>query len=737
MIPNLTRKGLYQFKIPQLSGGINLKEDIAYIKENQLSDCSNMWFKDGALKTRPAIRQTNTFQQSKKGAQLQAKNFNTVVMDGEKYTLECEKFISSKTDVSCEYYLDLKLCSKTDTILLGRIYPDVPELDDFNAFSIIYKNDIYVYFRYYDIIDEGFVNLVYRFTKLGYKCFSSAEYIHPRNMYAPLILTNCTGCYKDSGSANTLISKGATQMEGFNLLGNYYKMEFSTYDNSSTGYRYFKTGDNGEIIDTKTYMEYSLPYTSKETTGEIFVEYFDKAGVIQKHKVNVPTNNPTVESTVGADGLYLHAFLKGNIVHFTFNTIGDALEYQPHTISIDDYVHNNMTVTAPCKNTDENVKKVMGMTEAIWYGNNSLGVNGGSRLFLCGNVDENEKALVVWSDFENPFYFSESNYAYVGDKTQKTTCFGRQGSSLIVFKEHQIYSCDYAVNGVSAEELIEQSAIDLSGLISGFTFKMIHSKIGCDCPQTIQLCFNKLLWATSDGKVYNLTDRNQYSERNVVSVSDAIERSLSTKNMKSACSADWNGYYLLFVGSNVYAMDYNSYEYMGISTYSLKRSVSALPAWYLWQLPFNVQAVCGDDENMLICFLKEDNKNCANIIRGYFDFNETADFLEENFDIVSKIRTCLFSFNNPEKFKRISKVTFNLASKQSANVSVKCINEQGTSNTHFLNLLGKTFDGLIRGTRQIIPCLKIFRGIAFELSSRDYFELKEITINFKELNTAK
>ena len=93
MIPVLKRTGLYQFKVPQFSGGVNLKEDLSYIKENQLADCTNMWFKDGALRTRPGIKQTEALSQTKTGALLQTENINTVSIDGKNYTLECAKII--------------------------------------------------------------------------------------------------------------------------------------------------------------------------------------------------------------------------------------------------------------------------------------------------------------------------------------------------------------------------------------------------------------------------------------------------------------------------------------------------------------------------------------------------------------------------------------------------------------------------------------------------------------------
>ena len=113
MIPTFKRTNLYQFKVPQFSGGVNLKDDLAYIKENQLSDCNNMWFKDGALKTRPGINQcAGNLYEIEKDAIIQAESYNTIVIDGVKYTVESEKSIKTNMENAAYVHLcfNLKLC---------------------------------------------------------------------------------------------------------------------------------------------------------------------------------------------------------------------------------------------------------------------------------------------------------------------------------------------------------------------------------------------------------------------------------------------------------------------------------------------------------------------------------------------------------------------------------------------------------------------------------------------------
>ena len=42
--------------IPELRGGVNYREAMNVVEDNQLTDVRNMWFKDGVLRTRPGLK---------------------------------------------------------------------------------------------------------------------------------------------------------------------------------------------------------------------------------------------------------------------------------------------------------------------------------------------------------------------------------------------------------------------------------------------------------------------------------------------------------------------------------------------------------------------------------------------------------------------------------------------------------------------------------------------------------
>lgn len=602
MIPVLERKATYMLNIPELSGGMNLRDGISLIQDNQLTDSINMWYKDGLLKTRPAVKSNADRDKMEEFVSTGVGNItvlmnpaNSAVINNVMHVLEVTVISQDKIQAESSYSIVQKVSLRyIDNTALSVIPLGVIEIGynyDLKCLAVQHNGDIYCYVRYetsYPQPEWHYGNEIYKIERLSEGVYSDIVKLTDADLYIPVILTNCrpnrSSTYESQGE---LMLRGGTMAEGYNLLGRYYRMIYSTYDISEDAERYSEP-------DGKTYtkMRYSLLYSinnmefwtgSKTVTAEIT----DKTGTKYTHIVEIASGN-SVEYTSPGDGLYMH--VEGNLLYFS----NSASSKDPAGVAEEDYIYNNMVITAPCPNSDTNWAKVTNMTQAVWYGNTSLGINGGSRLFLGGNTEEKEKALVVWSDLNNPLYFSENNYTYVGDKAQAVTAFGRQGESLIIFKEREIYSTQYQAGSVTAEELIHQSAVDLSAQLAYFPMVQIHAGIGCDCPGSVQLCRNRLIWADSSGRVYTLTSQNQYSERNVFEISQMIERKLraeTAENLQKAQSADWEGRYLLFVGSHVYGMDYNTYGYHYVSSYSKSEDANMLIPWYYWKLPVEPMSV--------------------------------------------------------------------------------------------------------------------------------------------------
>ena len=122
----------------------------------------------------------------------------------------------------------------------------------------------------------------------------------------------------------------------------------------------------------------------------------------------------------------------------------------------------------------------------------------------------------------------------------------------------------------------------------------VHGFIGCDCPNTVQLCRNRLVWAHSDRKIYTLTSASQWNERSVYEVSGMIEsllQGITSDELKAALSADWAGHYILSVGDKFLVMDYNSYGYAHIYSYTKEDDAQMHIPWWIWDKPLYPQKV--------------------------------------------------------------------------------------------------------------------------------------------------
>lgn len=747
-----------------MSGGLNLRDGISLVNDNQLTDVKNMWYKDGILRTRPRIKENEAFSlyERHKNGSFSTNPMNNTRINDRGYYLELTHATNLVEDKETFY---LKYVSLEDEVDLGSI--DVSE-PGATALAITHNGNVYVY------VHGQTVNEIYIIKWISDGVYAPPHRADETEIYSPLVLTNVWSSYQQGGDAQALLRNGATQVEGFNLLGNRYRMQGSLYDASELG-EVQVTGTDGEVIDTVSYMEYSVPFTPNNLSydGVIRLQYTDMQGMVHTHSVYCPNINEqgnesrveSEESHISAgDGLYLHSFISGEIVHICLN--GNSAKKSeenpsgndPGIIKRSEYINNNMMIYAPCETSAKNWEKVTAMTQAVWYGNTSLGINGGSRLFLGGNTKDSEQALVIWSDFENPLYFSENNYAYVGDKSQRVTAFGRQGASLIIFKENEIYSTQYTQGEVTADELIDQTAVDISTRMAYFPMVLIHSTIGCDCPNTVQLCRNRLVFANSSGRVFTLTAQNQYSERNVYDVSEMISSKLKTeKEPQKAHSVDWDGKYILFVNKSVYLMDYNSYGYENIASYTKQSDANMLLPWWYWEMPTEVKNVTILNETIVLTDVKkweEDaitewfsvHKYYIDGIYGndelfYSDFNGTSVTQTAYEKIIpTMLKTKIFDFGEHSKYKAINALDIAFGNNKNVPISVKFINGVNDTDEHIVAVNGaettlKTPSHII--SKRLIPYTRICARFGVCIECAGNMEIDGITIQYKKAGGIK
>ena len=733
MIPKINRNATYTVNIPSLTGGVNLRDEKSLVGDTQLTECGNVWYKHGALRTRPNIKVDKSLSTitdfsnvtDDTTIDILTDPANTAVINGKRYALEV---IVRKEALEATYQsITIRYVRAEDVIDLGYIIaaPNTAATE-LNAYAVQHNGDVYVYVHYYDFFEPRNYNEVYKIERIAEGVYNSPTKQTP---YAPLILTNCVSTYGENVLPNAP-TRNATQVEGFNLLGNKYRIIASAFDYTEGGTA-VKIDDNITI----SWLQFALPYTANasypDDTIEIDINY--GSGTTRRHKVTVPTmGQVNYESTKGADGYYANCWFSKNGVCMV-NLSREQGSIDPAEYDSSDHIHNNITITAPCINPVENAEKVTRMTRATWYGNTSLGLNGGSRLFLGGNEADNEKALVVWSDFENPLYFSENNYAYVGDKAQRVTAFGKQGSSLIIFKERETYSTQYVQGEVTGEELTEQSALDVTTRLAQFPMVLIHAYIGCDLPDSIQLCRNRLVWACKSGKLYTMTAQSQYSERNVFEIGQMLESKLKQCDLSKAYSIDYEGHYVLIADRHAFLLDYNSSGFANISSYGKHDDANMLIPCYIWHFSEDIVQAIMIDEEPLLFTRGHTSSDKGTTYLTYFGNEDTDRGSLTSTLIECSAQTKVFVFNQSRNVV-IPSVNVGIGNTNTP-VSVQVVTDALENDTHTVvgNVFSMAKEILNRITERCIkPYTHVCGRVGIRFSCKGKMEIYGVSISYRQ-----
>lgn len=671
-IPKMPKSNQYRVSVPALNGGVNLNDAPNLVEDNQLTAALNMWWKDQALRTRAGLATTveRSFhiQTSGMGDSLTYKVYSPVRVyrDGkpEDYVCCSCEFETSRANRVFHFYRFNESGSATHVSSLTFLdYEDGdpyatgmfmfaanPTADGIGLYAVFNSGDIYSMNKNFEL-----------------------QKIDKSEIYAPLVVVNAVG-FDDTGSPPVV---SGTQFEGYNLLSGAFRTAFTT---------------DGKAHEFKLPLD-NLTMNNGESPA---VEYTGTDGTVTRWESFSNTMfYAQASAEIGGETVTVKLYRRSGIIEFSTGV--DTPYPLPGSIS------NNLIVTA-WKTDPEATKKIANMQFATWFGGDRSGINGGTRLFVSGNPDHPN--LVHWSDINNPLYFPENNYAYIGESSQKVTGFGKQTDILVIFKEHEIYSAEYVSgNTYTAQDVIDGKVVDVTANAAVFPITPINSGIGCDCPNTIQLCNNRLIWATSDGAVYGLMAANQASERNVRKLSAMIESRLKAEDrylLKSALSCDVDGHYMLFVWNRVYLLDYMDGVFQYYATYSDERKAQRNMSWYCWEFPKEctpaavmpkgdrLSAFCirnypytdssGMPKKALFgaAYLLDGERDCVFHPSGpAFETGEFDISVEER-EIQSCFQTKVFDFGSQERKKKIHRLHMNMADTSNARITVSYVTEKGT-----------------------------------------------------------
>lgn len=650
-LPKMAGGSAYRVTVPALNGGVNLQDAPHLVGDNQLTDACNVWWKEQALRTRPGLETEET--KLYRNLDSYSGRFTVLPDFAHESSLWIDNGDFGQTfsifDNSGHYAASRLSLTPGDERFISSLCVRCSNIQDERLSGIDYLVfSASVFSALPSPSGEETEKKQENGTILGIQKSMQAAY---PSAYLPLVTVNGRGTDSDLYDAN---KPNGTLLEGYNLLTTGFRAGFTS---DGKGSRFVLPQHN---LSDKAI---SISYAQGELTQIWTIPYGQtESNWVQLHFTDEETGACEVKFTVSrADGV-LQTWIREN-------ADVNPGQWQKKALPSGG-VNNDIVITAYGADdaaARRSQLKICKMRVAQWFGGDRSGVNGGTRLFVSGNPDYPN--LVHWSDTNNPLYFPENNYAYVGEANQAITAFGKQSDMLVIFKEREMYYTNYvAGSAFSAKDVIDGKITDVTAYTAQFPLTQIHTGIGCDCPHTIQLCNNRLVWADSNGRVYSLVSATPYSERNIRELSGMIGsrlKAMGRETLKKATSGDFDGHYVLQAGNTLFLLHYHSSGYENVASYTGKNAQRHMP-WYVWDVALeDVEWECflsADEEALLIGVKTVNGQICR--LNYTFSFpagTDTAvkdgeELLLEQQPIPAMFQTKAFDFGRPERRKTIRKL---------------------------------------------------------------------------------
>lgn len=642
--PTMKGGAQYRVEIPQLCGGVNLSDLPTQVEDNQLTDVHNMWWHQGVLRTRPGLT-------VKQQGILEVGALGQVARFVRSHSISEQELLLSATRTSPDgktgsfygYILDPRngitnLGSRHDVTLDPNGY--------WSNFSV--RADKNAGTDYYFFLSDGKVLKQGEDTEGG-----NGKTLVDAEPYVPHVTVERRN---EDGSVNNV------KFEGYNMLTPQFKCSFSTDGKRMSFYLPAENLDYYDVTVEVTVahghdmrkLTFTIPAPESDVVPIGYGNSIDDVvDVMFSHDGECTISNlcATAELNYDTGQLSVYGLATG--------TYEDGTTNSTYILKFKEVTSNNIVVTAS-KTQKGQRETICRMTQATWFGGARSGLDSGARLFVAGNPEKSN--LVHWSDINNPLYFPENNHFYVGGADQSVTGFGKQGELLVIFKERELYCSQYvAGNAITADDLISGAVTDIAAMTAQFPLTPLHPTIGCDCPGTIRLVNNRLVWATSDAHVYMLTSVNQYSERNVRDITALIRRDLekhTADELKAATATEYKGHYMLMLpDGTAYLLDVGNSAFQSYAYYASESKANRALPWTIWKLDVGGDewvTIVGDNERL--CLLKQ--PPWAPMYGGQewtlYDLDGDTDVGEP---IPCRFTTKLFDFGRSDRLKAVREMT--------------------------------------------------------------------------------
>ena len=758
--------------VPTLSGGVNLEDALHLVDDNQLTDCKNVWYKDGFLQTRPGLENnSNVFNRFGVEGEALEHFFvqNDVYIDDILYKVE---WVINGTTAKINFYsadnaavepkpFEITPDTFTQEMRQGlkflslAIYNGKPTIDITNKEKGTIKGKgLYVYATF-----EG--DYVFLFELVDDNGTEKFQFIEPGYLYSPEVYLNGKSEEYAELPADVKAEYAmATLYEGHSAISNAWsRYEFTTDGTGST----FVLPES--YVNHLIQFEYTDPRSGGvRTSGSFAIKLDGDFPAIFKNDKKQDYGQLFEDVTGTAKPEGSSAVVKQGVVYFAVHSLDKRILFyiQPEkeTNIIPFYFRNALGVTTnnlviklrpiPATYADKTARKsnLPRMTIADTFGSASKGVHGGSRIFVAGSSGK-RKSLLAWSDVNNPTYFSENNYVYVGNTSSQITAIEKQENMLVIYKKGEMFytiaaeGTDYTYESLKAGGIVDVSTLD-----NTFPIIQISSTVGCDKPYTVRLCGNRLVWADGN-QIYMLRSANQYSNVNV----SVISNMLGTLDLSVNSSAvAYKGYYILLSQNKLYLLNYDQYYFNSLPSYSDTKKANRKLQWHIWEAPergYGRSLLISDNESLAIysvLFGEDEYKKLIKTTPMLFTFNEgthTDDVLGENNTIIkqaieSVVQTKMFNFGSMERFKSIEQMYVGFG-KDESNVRIEYLTESGTlSEIAFpIDHTDQLNSPKFIKTKRFLPCVKRALSFGVRFTATGKFVLDSILIKFKYMGAKR
>ncbi|MCL2884516.1 MAG: hypothetical protein FWF49_03420 [Oscillospiraceae bacterium] len=582
--------------VPRLDGGLNLRDAPQHIGDNQLTDAVNVHWRTGALRTRPGFTRVATLMQQ-----------------------ELYDYIPDTRDRACQS--DLASLQNRRYVLLRSKFADHLSvgLQFFDPLDADVPLPLLFFENPNAPADESVMLLSAPDQPWGVVLFTGAgDMVSFPADGSGTCADLTTQCYAPLCWVNVNYHGMGTSFEGRNLLTTRYRASFTTQANDWQFHMPTLALDDGEIRITL------------QGAGDLFIP----AG--QGHS--------TASLTVAGTEFYGWTDRKNGWVRF-YKSADDNAFYMP---AFDQ--SNNLTIEASCG--DNHKLTVTKCLHNTWFGNDRSGATGGTRAFVAGNPDEQH--LVRWSDLNNPLYFPENNYAYVGEAGSPVTGFAKQDNMLVIFKQREMYCTTYVQGTYTSDQVLSGEVPDVTALSAVFPVTLLSSEIGCESIRTVGVCDQRLTWFYR-GQVFTLQSATATSGARMLNIGDVIAPALAACTPQYA--AVFDDTYALLAGDTLWLWQFGA---GGI--------------WTKWTLPAGLTGVWMVTIDGVPCLFVSDG-----LMLHRYGLGGTCDDLPNGSTapIEAAVQTKAFDFGAPDKKKCISRLYIGLEAPEDTAVRYVYLTDMG------------------------------------------------------------